>query len=410
MPSLVAEACSVLGLEPGPNGTPPLEEAVASAFKRLAVKWHPDRNPDNVKEATQRFAEISAARDLLLDLPVNARVDEPAAAARGAATPKGPSRAAASHSQNLRKFENDVTEAITSGALRGKELDQLFESFELWAVWHCTSCDAICCRIRKNKYLCMCGHRLREHRAANGFRCEAGPGGQASCGCTQYTFQVQFDQEPVKCRCKHAAKEHDSRGAPWACTRAGCTGCEGFDPTWICNCGHPCSEHRTAFVRKKYAERGREWVAGGLRGECVALANKFRARSMAERASFVARANAAKAAGFPSWKALQRERAMHEKFGTAPVAPGASHTEGEAPTVEGGADANLCGDCVEPGTDDSAAAPRPPQGFDAEAATRAGFAPGNHTTHGMTTAELREKLAEAGIGVRPATAGDFGLW
>jgi len=27
--------------------------------------WHPDRNPENVKEATQRFAEISAARDLL---------------------------------------------------------------------------------------------------------------------------------------------------------------------------------------------------------------------------------------------------------------------------------------------------------------------------------------------------------
>ena len=87
MPSLVAEVQRPRA-GAGANGTP-LEEAVASAFKRLAVKWHPDRNPDNVKEATQRFAEISAARDLLLDLPVNALVDEPAAAARGAATPKG---------------------------------------------------------------------------------------------------------------------------------------------------------------------------------------------------------------------------------------------------------------------------------------------------------------------------------
>ena len=164
--------------------------------------------------------------------------------------------------------------------------------------------------------------------------------------------------------------------------------------------------------RKKYAERGREWVAGGLRGECVALANKFRARSMAERASFVARANAAKAAGFPSWKALQRERAMHEKFGTAPVAPGASHTEGKAPTVEGGADANLCGDCVEPGTDDSAAAPRPPQGFDAEAATRAGFAPGNHTTHGMrrlSCAKSSRRRASA-CALRPRVTLASGRW
>ena len=77
MPSLVAEACGVLGLDPGPRGTPPDEEAVASAFKKLAIKWHPDRNPDNVKEATQRFAEISAARDLLLDPPTNALLDEP---------------------------------------------------------------------------------------------------------------------------------------------------------------------------------------------------------------------------------------------------------------------------------------------------------------------------------------------
>ena len=58
-------------------------------------------------------------------------------------------------------------------------------------------------------------------------------------------------------------------------------------------------------MRKVYAERAREWVAGGLRGECVALANKFRARSAAERAAFVHRANAARAAGLPSWKAMQ---------------------------------------------------------------------------------------------------------
>ena len=55
MPSLVVEACSVLGIEPGPGGTPPDEEVIRAAFKPLAIKWHPDRNPDNVKEATERY-------------------------------------------------------------------------------------------------------------------------------------------------------------------------------------------------------------------------------------------------------------------------------------------------------------------------------------------------------------------
>ena len=44
MPSLVAEAASVLGLSLGPGGTPPEEDAIAAAFKKLAIRWHPDRS------------------------------------------------------------------------------------------------------------------------------------------------------------------------------------------------------------------------------------------------------------------------------------------------------------------------------------------------------------------------------
>ena len=61
--SLVDEACAVLGLPPGTKDA----DEIQRAFKKLAVKWHPDKHPDNVDEATQRFAEISAARDLLLE-------------------------------------------------------------------------------------------------------------------------------------------------------------------------------------------------------------------------------------------------------------------------------------------------------------------------------------------------------
>ena len=75
----------------------------------------------------------------------------------------------------------------------------------------------------------------------------------------------------------------------------------------MCNCGHPWSDHRTAFVRHAYTPRCREWVAPGLRPETVALASKFRARSPNTRREFIRRANAARAAGAPSYKAMVRE-------------------------------------------------------------------------------------------------------
>lgn len=106
-------------------------------------------------------------------------------------------------------------------------------------------------------------------------------------------------------------------------------------------------------MRNKYTERTREWVAGGLRGECVAMAKKFRSRSIAERVSFIQRANAAKAAGFPSWKAMQREASLHAKHGTQPVRAGAPHENGAPPDTSHAADGNIrtdtCGECGEVG-------------------------------------------------------------
>lgn len=53
-------AWATLGLEPGADA-----EAVKRAYRRLAMRWHPDRNAD--PRATERFKEIRAAYDRLVE-------------------------------------------------------------------------------------------------------------------------------------------------------------------------------------------------------------------------------------------------------------------------------------------------------------------------------------------------------
>jgi DnaJ-class molecular chaperone len=53
---------SVLGV---PKGA--AEKDIKSAYRKLARKWHPDQNPDNAKEAEEKFKEISEAYEVLGD-------------------------------------------------------------------------------------------------------------------------------------------------------------------------------------------------------------------------------------------------------------------------------------------------------------------------------------------------------
>jgi DnaJ-class molecular chaperone len=55
----VNDPYSVLGISPDAS-----EEDVKSAYRKLAMKYHPDRNPGD-KEAEERFKDISAANDAI---------------------------------------------------------------------------------------------------------------------------------------------------------------------------------------------------------------------------------------------------------------------------------------------------------------------------------------------------------
>ena len=41
------------------------QEDIKKSFRKLALKYHPDRNPDNVEKSTERFKQIIAAYEVL---------------------------------------------------------------------------------------------------------------------------------------------------------------------------------------------------------------------------------------------------------------------------------------------------------------------------------------------------------
>jgi DnaJ-class molecular chaperone len=51
------------------------EKDIKSAYRRLARKWHPDANPNNAKEAEEKFKEISEAYEVLGDADKRKKYD-----------------------------------------------------------------------------------------------------------------------------------------------------------------------------------------------------------------------------------------------------------------------------------------------------------------------------------------------
>jgi len=52
------------------------EQEIKRAYRRLARKYHPDRNKDNPKEAEEKFKEISEAYEVLMDKDKRRRYDQ----------------------------------------------------------------------------------------------------------------------------------------------------------------------------------------------------------------------------------------------------------------------------------------------------------------------------------------------
>ena len=63
------------------------QEDIKKAFRLLAKKWHPDKNPNNREEAKIKFQKISQAFESLMSTDEDAKIEALTAAAAEAKLP-----------------------------------------------------------------------------------------------------------------------------------------------------------------------------------------------------------------------------------------------------------------------------------------------------------------------------------
>eukprot|EP01063_Lacrimia_lanifica_P014589 TRINITY_DN2114_c0_g1_i1.p2 TRINITY_DN2114_c0_g1~~TRINITY_DN2114_c0_g1_i1.p2 ORF type:complete len:385 (+),score=72.42 TRINITY_DN2114_c0_g1_i1:89-1243(+) len=285
------------------------EEVIRKQFRRLALRMHPDRHAldDRAEKAarTAAFVELQSALEVALacvlctksDVEVQGIVDDEVEEVLRAYPPTFVAQfrhllGEMSKGGKAQPLSEVLDKHFFGTQFRSDEVDfRIFqpaptaERRDMQLVYRCKECpdpaSSVCARLSKpTKNKCVCGHNAAAH-APGGKKC-------SKCACTCFAYHIQQQAWEARCGCKHKHTDHHVTGAR-KCRKdiPGKRGtpcpCNGYMPSWVCHCGHPASSHETVVCYIDLKERsidrallGREWVAGGLRVETVALAEDSR--------------------------------------------------------------------------------------------------------------------------------------
>eukprot|EP00435_Cladocopium_sp_Y103_P015141 s224_g3.t1 len=260
------------------------EVELRRAYRNAARRCHPDKDG-----STEEFLRLNEALEVLIS-----SISRPSTAGTGATGRAGTAGTTGTvESERLDKHffgTNFQSDQFDPRAWHGEASNESLE--DLQCVWRCRSCpeqSSVCCRLKARKHLCLCGHKVEAHLRQS-FAC-----GHGNCRCRRFEFYVQQLGWEARCSCKHHVRDHRQlEGFPWPCSKVlpgkdkkPCP-CKGFNISWVCTCGHPASEHETTWQRQtSKAVFAREWVAQGLRPECVAEAEEKRLRWQSQAAALV---------------------------------------------------------------------------------------------------------------------------
>lgn len=100
-------------------------EDIKAAYRRLALKWHPDRNPGNQAEAETQFKRVSKAYSLLSDPEQRAFFDR-----FGATSPGGVGGPGAGAGAQAQTFTEEEAEMIFRQMFGNKPLHEIIREVE----------------------------------------------------------------------------------------------------------------------------------------------------------------------------------------------------------------------------------------------------------------------------------------
>ena len=114
----------ILGLTKSAN-----EAEIKSAYRTLALKWHPDKNPDNKKDAEEKFKEINEAYQVLSDAQKKQSYDQFGHAAFDAASGMGGNPFAGGHRQGPFTWSYTTSGQNPTGDFDFSDPFEIFEQF-----------------------------------------------------------------------------------------------------------------------------------------------------------------------------------------------------------------------------------------------------------------------------------------